>query len=350
MEDEYLYHLEIDKPYQCLDLEDLPNEIWIDAFGYDGIYEVSNLGRVKSLEREVPTRWGTTTVTIPTKILKQSIVKAKNGRVCGLIVNIGRKSRTALRFIFECFHPDVDFLPKECVMHVNKNLLDNRIDNLKKVTRGKSKATDMVKSIPTIICTPKNLKKANEANREFYDNRTHKECSTCGKIDMVEDFPDNVSRCQRCINNYNIKKRNNYTYKNKKKTCNRCSKIKWDKDFPKANNTCKKCRYESYRIFQLEQKENLGDSYVKQYGKNTYGYKEFTPDLIDELREEIKEKRKPKHIYDNKEFINTKAFAEYISSKYKVPVTTVKQRIGSGKTEYECTLNRTQFLRHNKNK
>ena len=350
MEDEYLYHMGIDKPYLCLDLEDLPNEIWIDAFGYDGIYEVSNLGRIKSLEREVPTRWGTTTVTIPTKILKQCIVKTKNGSVAGLIASIGGKSRTASRFIFECFHPDVDFLPKECVMHVNKNLLDNRIDNLKKVTRKKSKATDMAKSIPTIICTPKNLKKAQETNREFYDNRTHKECSTCGKIDRVECFPDNVSRCQKCINNYCIEKRNNYKYKNTKKTCNRCHKIKWDKDFPKANNTCKKCRYEVYRIFQLKQKENLGDSYVKEYGRYTYGYKEFTPNLIHELREEIKEKRKPKHIYDDKEFKTTREFAKYISSKYKVPVTTVEKRISLGKTEYECTLNRTQFLRHNKNK
>lgn len=37
--------------YQNLSLEDLPNEIWRDVVGYEGLYQVSNLGRVKSLDR-----------------------------------------------------------------------------------------------------------------------------------------------------------------------------------------------------------------------------------------------------------------------------------------------------------
>lgn len=36
--------------YQNLSLEDLPNEEWRDVVGYEGLYQVSNLGRVKSLE------------------------------------------------------------------------------------------------------------------------------------------------------------------------------------------------------------------------------------------------------------------------------------------------------------
>lgn len=46
-------------------------------------------------------------------------------------------------------------------MHINKNCLDNRIVNLKKVTRKKSKQTDMVKSERTIVAVPKNLQKQN---------------------------------------------------------------------------------------------------------------------------------------------------------------------------------------------
>lgn len=34
--------------YQNLSLEDLPNEIWRDVVGYEGLYQVSNLGRIKS--------------------------------------------------------------------------------------------------------------------------------------------------------------------------------------------------------------------------------------------------------------------------------------------------------------
>ncbi|MCB0541762.1 MAG: hypothetical protein KDE33_29945, partial [Bacteroidetes bacterium] len=36
----------------CLNLEDLPNEEWRDIPGYDGIYQCSNYGRIKSLRRE----------------------------------------------------------------------------------------------------------------------------------------------------------------------------------------------------------------------------------------------------------------------------------------------------------
>jgi len=336
----------VNKIYTNLYLEDLPNEKWVDAFGYDGIYEVSNLGRIKSLQREANTRWGTPRI-VEEKILKQSIRKAKNGRIDGLTVSLLDKTKNSAKFIYQSFFPDVDFLKNECVMHINKNSLDNRIDNLKKVTRKKSKQTDMIKSVRTIIATPKNLNKANETNKEFYDNRTHKECSKCSKIDVVENFPNGVSKCQKCINDYVVKRRKNYEYSNEKKECNKCGNVKLDTEFPRLDNTCKKCRYEIHKQYQIDQRENLGDWYVKEYGKYTYGYKKFTQKLIDELRNELKEKRKPRHIFDGKNFRTTRDFAKYILEKYKVPITTVENRIYEGRTEYECTLNRKQFVRHN---
>lgn len=339
-------------PHNNFDLEDLPNEKWVDAFGYDGIYEVSNLGRVKSLQREANTRWGTPRI-VEEKILKQSIRKVKNGRIDGLIVSLG-KTKNSAKFIFQSFFPELDFLKNECVMHINKDCLDNRIENLKKVTRKKSKQTDMVKSARTIISTPKNLQKAVETNKDFYDNRTHKQCSKCGKIDLVDKFAENISRCSKCFKNDQktqsdiiIKKRKNYKYTNEEKKCNGCGKVKKHIEFPKLDNTCKKCRYEIHKQYQIEQRENLGDWYVKEYGKYTYGYNEFTQKLIDELRNELKEKRKPRHIFDGKNFRTTRDFAKYILEKYKVPITTVEKRIYEGRTEFECTLNRKQFVRHN---
>lgn len=35
--------------YKCLDINDLPGEVWKDIPGYEGLYQVSNLGRVKRL-------------------------------------------------------------------------------------------------------------------------------------------------------------------------------------------------------------------------------------------------------------------------------------------------------------
>ena len=46
----------------------LEQEIWKDIKGYEGLYQVSNLGRVKSLERQVWNRFQM--VNKPEKILK----------------------------------------------------------------------------------------------------------------------------------------------------------------------------------------------------------------------------------------------------------------------------------------
>ena len=40
-------------PYLNYDIEDLPGEQWKDVLGYDGIYLISNMGRVKSYQREI---------------------------------------------------------------------------------------------------------------------------------------------------------------------------------------------------------------------------------------------------------------------------------------------------------
>jgi uncharacterized protein (DUF983 family) len=327
--------------YEKLQLEDLENEIWVDAFEFDGIYEVSNLGRIKSLQREVNTRWGTPRLK-EELILKQSIGDSDN-----LIVSLLGKTKSVSRLIFNSFYPNVDFLENECVMHKNKKIRDNRLENLKKVTRKKSKQTDMIKSKKTIIATPKNLKKAAEAQKEFYDNRTHKECTKCGKVDVLENFPDNVKKCQNCINTYIKNRRKNYVYVGESKNCNKCGELKKDTDFHKLNNTCKKCDFEKHKKFQDKQREKLGDWYVKEYGKYTYKIKEFTQKIIDELRIELIEKRKPKYHIDNLSFMTIRNFAKYILEKYKIPISTVEKRINKGFSEYECTLNRKEFVRHN---
>ena len=50
----------------------MQNEIWKDIVGYEGLYQVSNMGRVKSLERIVPVAGGGFQ-TVSEKILSQSL-------------------------------------------------------------------------------------------------------------------------------------------------------------------------------------------------------------------------------------------------------------------------------------
>jgi hypothetical protein len=59
-------------PYLNFQVEDLDGEIWIDVTGYDGIYLVSNLGRVKSYQREI--NMGKKGIRVqPERIMKQTI-------------------------------------------------------------------------------------------------------------------------------------------------------------------------------------------------------------------------------------------------------------------------------------
>lgn len=321
--------------------ESLENEIWVDCFGFDGVYEISNLGRIKSLTREVNTRWGTPR-TIQGKILSQTFIKHK-GRIDGLSAFLGRSGKNVPRIVFESFYPNVTISKNEWVMHINKICLDNRLDNLKKVTHKESKKTDLIKSNRTIISAPENIKKANAVNKNFYDNRTHKECSVCNAIDLVENFSKGVSKCNSCLNKYIVDRRKEYEYTGETKVCNTCLKEKKDILFPRLNNTCKECKAEAHKDYLVEQRNTIGTWYIKNYGKSKYKIKDFTEDILNKLKLEIIKNREPKHTIDNLNFSTKKDFAVYVSKTYKISKAAVEQRLSSGMTEYECTLKRSEL-------
>lgn len=155
------------KSYENPNLEDLPNEIWVDVLGYDGYFEVSNLGRIKSLAREVNTRFNTTYLK-KEKIIKQTVSKYKrNGKIGinGLICVLPKgKTKSVGKIVFTSFNPDVEILKNECIMHINKNVLDNSLENLKKISRKESKNQDMILSKRTVIATKNNIIKAIKTN------------------------------------------------------------------------------------------------------------------------------------------------------------------------------------------
>lgn len=64
-------------PYEQMDLDDLPYERWEDIPFLDGLYRVSNLGRIKRLDIEVVTKKGYTMRFKP-MIIKQDLYAAKN--------------------------------------------------------------------------------------------------------------------------------------------------------------------------------------------------------------------------------------------------------------------------------
>lgn len=102
-------------------------EIWKDITGYEGIYQVSNLGRVKSLERVVVIGYGAKRL-FKEKILKNN-VNNKNGYVyVGLHKDGKTKQSRVHRLVALEFLKNEDNLPH--INHKNEIKTDNSVDNL----------------------------------------------------------------------------------------------------------------------------------------------------------------------------------------------------------------------------
>lgn len=113
-------------------LTTLANEEWRDIKGWEGYYQVSNLGRVRSLDRiiELPCkRWG----GYMKRPVKSCIRKQKKSRIdkyVRVILSKNHEEKTYLvhRLVAEAFIPnDNNFL---YINHKDENPANNRADNL----------------------------------------------------------------------------------------------------------------------------------------------------------------------------------------------------------------------------
>lgn len=102
------------------------NEIWKDVRDFEGIYQVSNLGRLKALEREVLVCGGATR-RIPEHIIKP--MKCKNGYYeASFSLKQRRTVRLLHRVVADAFIPNPFNLPE--VNHKDENIANCRADNL----------------------------------------------------------------------------------------------------------------------------------------------------------------------------------------------------------------------------
>lgn len=105
-------------------------EIWKDIKGYEGLYQVSNLGRVKRRRCIIPntgTKGNSGTQTIHERIMKLQTNKYGYLYVC-LSQNGQQKHHTVHRLVANAFLSNPDNKPQ--VNHINGIKTDNTINNL----------------------------------------------------------------------------------------------------------------------------------------------------------------------------------------------------------------------------
>lgn len=105
-------------------------EVWKDIKGYEGIYMVSNKGRIKSLERKIETRnrWGKMERRFPGKIIKPSICKRTGYYNVVLNNSDGGKTFKVHRLVAIAFVENKNNLPQ--VNHKDENKINNCVENL----------------------------------------------------------------------------------------------------------------------------------------------------------------------------------------------------------------------------
>lgn len=97
-------------------------EIWKDIKGFEGVCQISNMGRLRSFRR------GTWCV--------RSLVNSKGGYLSVELIS-GSKRRYAKihRLVYETFIGEIPQDNKLVIHHINHNKQDNRVDNLTLLTR-----------------------------------------------------------------------------------------------------------------------------------------------------------------------------------------------------------------------
>lgn len=113
-----------------LNLTDLPNEEWKDIKGFEGLYRISNYGRVKSLKRTK--RVFNKNIDVP-EIIRKNGYDMDGYQILPLNKNSKKYTKKIHRLVAETFIPNLENKP--CINHLDCNRNNNKVDNLEWCTQ-----------------------------------------------------------------------------------------------------------------------------------------------------------------------------------------------------------------------
>lgn len=111
-------------------------ERWKSIDGYEGLYEVSEQGEVKSLDRTVASKWGTPKIVKGRTMVQKT---TNNGRRQVCLSKDGKKLWVSVsRVVARSFIRNPHGLP--CVNHRDNDPLNNKVENLEWCTYKENQA------------------------------------------------------------------------------------------------------------------------------------------------------------------------------------------------------------------
>ena len=199
-------------------------------------------------------------------------------------------------------------------------------------------------------------------NQKQYVYTKEKTCNTCGIKQPISEYyirdretgrRNNKCRdcCLKAQGVVEIGKQR-FAFKIFDKGFRRCSVCKEIKpldlftknksQYEGISNNCYECARNLHDIFVQKSKAEIGEHYIKEYGKRN-GITVFDSDILARLKAEIEESRIHKYHLDGKSFLTIRDLAKYINEKYKIPTTTTVKRISEGAKEKDCIINESKY-------
>lgn len=149
-------------------------EIWRSVKGYEGFYEISNKGRLKSLKRSFIIPYSKGVVNKGEKILYHQVC-IKGYASCKLSLK-GKSRRIKIhRLVAIAFIPNTYNKPQ--VNHINGIKTDNRVENLEWVTNSENQLHALKNGLKSKLLKKEDVLKIRSDNRKLLQIAKDYNCS-----------------------------------------------------------------------------------------------------------------------------------------------------------------------------